>query len=197
MKPAVRMLAAASLLASAGLLWSCSYYEQSTRNPEPDPQAAAPAPAITLPTMSDQSPRDYPGIHNAVAFHDGFISGSVPEGEAGFETLAAMGVKTIISVDGAVPDVDMARARGLRYIHLPIGYNGFDEQRRLELARATRDAMNDGAVYIHCHHGKHRSAGAAAVVIASLGWATPEKAIERMKVSGAAPAYSVRTVSVG
>ncbi|MCX5689399.1 MAG: hypothetical protein NTV94_06360 [Planctomycetota bacterium] len=144
---------------------------------------------IALPTVADTTPHDYPGIHNAVAFHEGFVSGSVPEGEAGFETLAAMGIKTIISVDGAAPEVEKAKALGIRYIHLPIGYNGFDEQRKLQLVRATRDSMAQGPVYIHCHHGKHRSAGAAAAVATSLGWSAPDAAIERMKVSGTAPGY--------
>ncbi|MGD9689118.1 MAG: cytochrome c [Phycisphaerales bacterium] len=151
--------------------------------------SAQTAPTIAPPTMIDASPRDYAGLHNVVAFHDGFYSGSVPEGGAGFDTLRDMGIRTIISVDGAEPDLALARARGLRYIHLPIGYNGFDEQRRRELVRATRDAMNDGPVYIHCHHGKHRSAGAAGTIAASLGWATPAAMVERMQVSGTALGY--------
>jgi hypothetical protein len=142
-----------------------------------------------MPTLADAAPRDYPGIHNAVAFHEGFVSGGVPEGDEGFASLAAMGVVTIISVDGAPPDVARATAHGLRYIHLPIGYNGFDEARRLQLVRATRDAMRAGPVYIHCHHGKHRSAGAAATIAASLGWSTPEAGVERMRVAGTAPSY--------
>lgn len=146
-------------------------------------------PRVSMPLLVDAAPRDYPGIHNAVAFHEGFVSGSVPEGDAGFETLAAMGVKTIISVDGAEPEVELASKHGIRYIHLPIGYNGFDEARRLELTRATRDALAQGPVYVHCHHGKHRSAGAAAAVAVSMGWATPEAMVERMKVSGTAPNY--------
>lgn len=144
---------------------------------------------VPLPSPTDPEPRDYPGLHNAVAFHEGFVSGSVPEGDEGFDTLKAMGIKTIISVDGAEPDVERARARGMRYIHLPIGYNGFDEQRKLQLVRAARDAMKEGPVYIHCHHGKHRSAGAAATIAASLGWRSPEYAVSRMKVSGTAPNY--------
>jgi hypothetical protein len=152
---------------------------------------SAPAsPSIAPPGVQDPAPRDYHGIHNAVSFHPGFISGSVPEGDAGFDTLAGMGVKTIISVDGAAPEVDKAAARGMRYIHLPIGYNGFDEQRRLQLVRATRDAMAVGPVYIHCHHGKHRSAGAAASIAANLGWASPQAMIDRMKVAGTAPNYT-------
>ncbi len=144
---------------------------------------------IPIPSMVETKPVDFPGIHHAVAYHDGFVSGSVPEGDEGFDTLAAMGVKTIISVDGAIPEVNKAAARGMRYIHLPIGYSGFDEKRKMQLVRATRDAMKDGPVYIHCHHGKHRSAGAAASVAASLGWETPATGVARMKVSGTAPNY--------
>lgn len=148
------------------------------------------APSIPLPALAETAPRNEPGLHNAVAYHEGFVSGSVPDGDAGFDTLAAMGVKTIISVDGAEPDVERAAARGMRYIHLPIGYNGFDETRKLQLVRASRDALAEGPVYIHCHHGKHRSAGAAATVAASLGWETSETGLERMKVSGTAANYT-------
>jgi len=153
------------------------------------PDRDANSPAIDPPRMDDPSHRDYPGLHNVVAYHDGYYSGSVPDGEAGFETLAGLGVKTIISVDGTVPDVAAAEARGMRYIHLPIGYDGFDETRTLELARATRDAIAIGPVYVHCHHGKHRSAGAAGTVAVTLGWATPDEMIQRMRVSGTSRSY--------
>ncbi len=141
------------------------------------------------PSVTDQQPREYPGLHNVVAYHEGCYSGSVPEGDAGFDTLASLGVKTIISVDGAEPELAPAKARGIRYIHLPIGYNGFDDERKLQLVRATRDAMRVGPVYLHCHHGRHRSAGAAGTIGVSLGWAGPSKMVERMKVSGTSPNY--------
>lgn len=134
-------------------------------------------------------PLEHPGLHNVLAFHDGLYSGSVPEGDAGFDSLARLGVRTIISVDGAEPDVARARARSIRTIHLPIGYDGIDESRRAELARATRDARRLGPVYMHCHHGKHRSAAAAATTAVSLGWAVPELMTERMRSAGTSPAY--------
>lgn len=177
----------ATLTLATGSLVACAGNRPDAARPAPI--AIRACPPVPLPTPSDHTPRDYPGIHNAVAYHDRFISGSQPEGDAGFDTLAGMGVRTIISVDGAVPEVDKAAARGIRYIHLPIGYNGFDEKRKLELVRATRDALRDGPVYIHCHHGKHRSAGAAACVAVSLGWLAPDDAVARMKVSGTAPNY--------
>ena len=173
------------LAPTIALLASC----QQPRTPSTLADAQKPAPVIQHPTLSETQPQHLPGLENVVAFHDDFYSGGVPEGPEAFETLQAMGVKTIISVDGAIPDVASAQARGMRYIHLPIGYDGFDKQRSLQLTRATRDAMLAGPVYLHCHHGKHRSAGAAATVAVALGWSTPQAAVQRMKVSGTSPSY--------
>jgi protein tyrosine phosphatase (PTP) superfamily phosphohydrolase (DUF442 family) len=139
------------------------------------------------PSMSDDAAKDLEGLHNVVAYHEGFWSGGVPEGKAGFEQLRSMGVKTIISVDGAVPDLELAKSMGMRYVHLPIGYDGFGDARKAELVRAVRDLPKP--IYLHCHHGKHRSAGAAAAVAVSLGWMTNEQAAARMKVSGTAAGY--------
>jgi hypothetical protein len=139
------------------------------------------------PSLEAQKPSDAPGLHNVVAYGPNCWSGSLPEGDAGFASLRSWGVRTVISVDGAVPDVARAARFGLRYVHLPIGYDGFDEARKLELVRAVRDLP--GPIYIHCHHGKHRSAGAAAAVAASLGWMSPQAAMARMKVSGTSESY--------
>jgi hypothetical protein len=152
----------------------------------PAPTAAAQA-VPPCPSVEAAAPVDAPGLHNVVAFAPDVLSGSVPEGDAGFDSLKAWGVLTVISVDGAVPDVERAKARGMRYVHLPIGYHGFDEARKLELARATRDLPQP--VYIHCHHGKHRSASAAGTIAVTLGWMTPEQAVARMTIAGTAPSY--------
>jgi protein tyrosine phosphatase (PTP) superfamily phosphohydrolase (DUF442 family)/cytochrome c556 len=162
-----------------------------------DPPAASKTPTtesqkadgpLTLPAIDDEKPKDYPGLHNVVAYGEDFVSGSVPEGDEGFESLKALGIVTIISVDGAEPDVAKAKALGMRYVHLPIGYNGFDDTRKAELVRAVRDLPKP--IYLHCHHGKHRSAGAAGTVAVSLGWLPNEVAVARMKVSGTAPNYT-------
>lgn len=182
--PIGRLIVSAGVFSLGLVMAACS-----SRHDVPAAVLAEIQPAPRPPEPQALTPRDYPGIHNAVTFVPGLVSGAVPEGDAGFETLAAMGVKTVISVDGAAPEVDRATARGLRYIHLPIGYNGFDEERRLQLARAARDAMANGPIYIHCHHGKHRSAAAAAAIAANLGLAAPATMVDRMKVSGTAPAY--------
>ncbi len=182
----LRVVLGAGLHVALGACCSCASPRSDARAAPP---RAAPPASVPLPALADDTPRNYPGIHNAVAYHEGFVSGSAPEGEAGFDTLAAMGIRTIVSVDGAEPEVQRAAARGIRYVHLPIGYNGFDQQRKLQLVRAVRDASQHGPVYIHCHHGKHRSAAAAATIAASLGWLSPAAGVERMRVSGTARNY--------
>ena len=167
------------------LLLGCS-------QPGPEPEDAArpePSAAALAPTLADREPQAYAGLDNVVAYAPEVYSGSVPHGAEGFATLKAWGVDTIISVDGATPDVEAARAAGLRYVHLPIGYDGMTPARTLEIARALQLARDRGAVYVHCHHGKHRSAGAAGAAAVTLGWSTTAQATERLKVSGTSPSY--------
>lgn len=163
-----------SLLAACGITRTDSHIE-------------ARPPTIPMPTMAETRPADLPGLHNVVRYADGLMSGAQPEGEEAFETLAGLGVRTIISVDGAKPEVELARKHGLRYVHLPIGYDGISPERKAELARAVKELP--GPVYIHCHHGKHRSAGAASAIVRALGVGDGETMLARMKVSGTAPNY--------
>lgn len=143
---------------------------------------------LSMPSPTDERPAEYPGLHNVVAYHEGLLSGSAPDGDGGFDSLASLGVRTIISVDGAQPNVEAARVRGLRYVHLPIGYDGMDRSRTLEIARAIRDLP--GPIYLHCHHGRHRSAAAAGAAAVALGLITNDDATRRMKVSGTSPSYA-------
>ena len=182
---AALLVGSAAMLAATG---SATDPRHATGTPPTADALTAPPPTLPKPSVESLRPLDFPGLHNLVAFHDEVWSGSVPQGEAGFESLKSLGVRTILSVDGAMPDLDRARARGMRYVHLPIGYDGFDDVRKVELARAVRDLPKP--IYIHCHHGKHRSAGASAAIAVSLGWLTPDEAAARMKVSGTAPGYA-------
>ncbi|MEQ1631461.1 MAG: cytochrome c [Planctomycetota bacterium] len=160
-----------------------------TKNSEPThPPVAHTGEAPSLPTLSAEKPKDLNGLHNIVAYADRVFSGAVPEGEEGFATLQALGVRTVVSVDGATPEVDAAARRGIRYIHLPISYDAVPELRALQLAQVI--ANTDGPLYMHCHHGKHRSAAAVAAASVLAGCAEPEVAQSRMKVSGTATAYT-------
>lgn len=114
-------------------------------------------------------PLDAPGLHNLFALGTNYYSGGAPEGEEGFASLAKLGVKTIITVDGATPEVAAARKFGIRYVHLPHGYDGIGIHTQLMLAKAGREL--EGPIYVHCHHGQHRGPTAAAVIcMADQGW---------------------------
>ncbi len=152
----------------------------------------APAPttiAVTLaaPPVDATKPVTLAGLHNVVTYGPNLVCGGVPEGDEGLHTLAAMGIKTVVSVDGAVPDVALAEKLGMHYIHLPISYDGITPERQKELAQTIANV--DGPIYMHCHHGKHRSASALGTAMVLAGKLTPEAAESRMKVSGTADTY--------
>ncbi len=132
-------------------------------------------------------PIQAPGLTNLFVLSPRLYSGAAPEGDAGFASLRALGVKTIISVDGSKPEVDLAARHGLRYIHIPIGYDGASRSNEWRLIRAAQIA--DGRVYVHCHHGKHRGPAAAAVICEGTeGWGT-NQAVAWLGVAGTSPEY--------
>ncbi len=126
-------------------------------------------------------------LPNLVQAHPRVYSGGQPHGAEGFRELRELGVKTIISVDGATPDVAAARAEAIACVHLPVGYNGIDRIRALELAKAIRELP--GPVYLQCHHGKHRSPTAAAVACVGAGLIEPGEAPALLKLAGTGENY--------
>ena len=126
-------------------------------------------------------------LPNPVRVHERVISGGLPEGDAAFAELKKLGLRTVISVDGAKPDVATAEKYGMRYIHLPHGYDGVPEAKAKELAKAVRDLP--GVIYIHCHHGKHRSPAAAAVACLGAGLIGHADATLVLSVAGTSEGY--------
>ncbi len=126
-------------------------------------------------------------LPNPIRVHTKVISGGLPEGDRAFQELRTLGVKTLISVDGMKPDVETASKYGLRYVHLPHGYDGVPMQRAKELAKAVREF--DGPIYIHCHHGKHRSPAAASVACVAAGLIPASQSIAVLHMAGTSPHY--------
>jgi protein tyrosine phosphatase (PTP) superfamily phosphohydrolase (DUF442 family) len=140
-------------------------------------------------------PIEEASIHNFYQVTPRIFSGSQPEGAPAFARLKELGVRTIITVDGAAPDVEAARAAGIRYIHLPIGYDGVPAEQATLLAKAM--AETEGPVFMHCHHGKHRGPAAVGVcAIAAEGW-TNEQAIDWMNKAGTSKDYQGLFDTVG
>ena len=128
-----------------------------------------------------------PGLHNFFAVSTNVYSGSSPESEESFAALARLGIQTIISVDGGKPNVELARKHGLRYVHIPHGYDGVSTNTQAQLVKAAR--ASSGPVFVHCHHGLHRGPAAVAVIcMANNGW-TPSLGETWLKAAGTGSNY--------
>lgn len=177
-------------LFSVGLVILNGCGEQKPPTPEQPPAEQPPAePAEAEPpaklTFTDL---ERPGLQHVVQLTPQLISGSQPHGEEGFESLEELGVKTIVSVDGAPPAIDLAKKHGIRYVHIPIGYDGVPREAELAIVRVMRDAA--GPIYFHCHHGKHRGPAAAAVACIAAGIADTEQAKRVLEKAGTSPDYA-------
>ena len=154
-----------------------------------------------------------PGLENVRRVTGRDYSGGEPKGAAAYRELARLGVRTVVSVDGARPDVEAARAAGLRYVHIPIGYDRISREAAASLARLARDIVGQaaslpsaedpaaeagsfgngaaqGPVYIHCHHGRHRGPAAAAIVCLAAGDLDSAAATRFLKEAGTSPDYA-------
>lgn len=127
------------------------------------------------------------GLENVFQYSDRLYGGSGPESPAALDSLQRLGIKTIVSVDGARPDVAAARKRGMRYVHLPFGYDGCPPPTAARIVKAVRDLP--APIYIHCHHGKHRGPTAVAFVRIALYGLSPDQAVNEMERAGTGRNY--------
>jgi len=145
--------------------------------------------AETPTPLADSAKLILPGLHNVYRITEKLYSGSSPDGDLGFRSLQKLGIKTVISVDGARPDVTAAHSYGLRYVHIPFGYAGIPPEQVLRLAKAVRDLP--GPIYIHCHHGMHRGPAAASAIHLCLDKScTVDQALAEMRRAGTDPHYT-------
>lgn len=129
-----------------------------------------------------------PGVDNVLKISSHVVSGSQPHGEEGFKTLKELGVNVIVSVDGAKPDVENAHKYGMRYVHIPIGYDGISDDAQASLKRVMKDFKQD-KIFFHCHHGKHRGPAAAAVACREADILSEGEALDFMRSAGTSSDY--------
>ncbi len=128
-------------------------------------------------------------LQNVIVLADGaVINGSAPRTDADFAALARSGVQTIIAVDGALPAVEPAARHGLRYVHLPISYDGISPERLRSCARVVTQLP--GPVYVHCLHGRHRSPAVSAATLVALGRLSPTEGVALLETAGTSPRYA-------
>jgi hypothetical protein len=168
-------------------LFGCQQEQPSPVNPPPKTQPTPDASAPAAPFTPTKITTELPGLHNVIQASPLVYSGSEPHGAAAFASLQGLRVKTIVSVDGAQPAVALAREHGLRYVHVPIGYDGVPTDAAASLAAVVRTVK--GPIYIHCHHGRHRGPAAAAIACQASGTLTHETARGLLELAGTGIEY--------
>lgn len=114
--------------------------------------------------------------------------GATPGTSEDFAAIAKLGVRIIVSVDGEKPAVENAQKHNLRYVHIPIGYDGVPRGAQLMLVRLIRDAQ--GPYYFHCHHGKHRGPTMAALAGVASESLTEHQALSILRKAGTSTDYT-------
>jgi protein tyrosine phosphatase (PTP) superfamily phosphohydrolase (DUF442 family) len=128
------------------------------------------------------------GLHRHRRWSEKVGQGAQPEGEEAFANLKALGYTTVLSVDGAMPEVDLAAKHGLAYAHVPVGYDGISAEEQIEIIKAVKESP--GAVYVHCHHGKHRGPAAAMIARQGVEGLSHEEAVKCLEISETSRDYT-------
>jgi len=161
-----------------------------------DARNAVPAPLVNVDDpfelagsveLAPTEVEDHEFLHNVYRLGDSIISGSEPHGEEAFARLEEMGVRTILSVDGKIPDQELAERHGIRYVHVPIQYKGITDDEIGKIAKTFREL--EGPFFVHCFHGKHRGPAAAAVGRLILDGISREEALAEMRRCGTSSKY--------
>ena len=126
-------------------------------------------------------------INHFLDLGHGFYSGAMPSGPEAFAELAALGIKTVVNVDSARPAVDLAKAAGMEYVHIPIGYDRVPTEAALAFERVIQDSARP--IYFHCHHGKHRGPAAAAIALRAASGCSAEQASTVLAAAGTSEDY--------
>ena len=132
------------------------------------------------PAMGESLPMLQPAV--------GVWVGPEPTGPDDFAALAAMGVRTVVSVDGMPPDVETARRSGLRYVHAPMGYDRVGPQ--VTAVLTTLAHQEHAPLYVHCQHGKHRGPTAAVILCMAKGALAHADAERFLQQAGTNPRYT-------
>jgi protein tyrosine phosphatase (PTP) superfamily phosphohydrolase (DUF442 family) len=144
------------------------------------PAAPAPAAPPTVIVPTDRRPQRplgdgyVPGVENF-----GFVSGDLWRGarptRAGFATLAAMGVRTVIDLE-LHDDAPADLPPGVRYVSIPTPGWHSDRVDSIRVLAAIRD--NPKPVFVHCREGRDRTGMAVAAYRLSTGMSAADAIAE-------------------
>jgi methionine-R-sulfoxide reductase len=129
--------------------------------------------------------------HSSVPFllkvSERIYTGGQPKTAGDFQELQALGIKTLVNVDGARPDLSLAKSYDMSYVHIPMHYDTVEPIVLLSLQRVLQE--RPGPFYIHCHHGKHRGPAAAALAWRMDEDVSSEEALSVLRRAGTSKNY--------
>ena len=152
------------------------------------PAAFLPTPGLTEPfrPLIWAQPVDLAGVPNLHRITDNLYRAAQPSA-AGFHNLAALGIKSVISLRQTVNDTPLAEGTGLTLHRIPMKSRHVAEKSGAKVIAAMKaldTGLAHGPTLIHCHHGADRS-GLIAALYRSLaqGW-TREAALRELITGG-------------
>ena len=152
------------------------------------PAAFLPTPGLTEPfrPLIWAQPIDLAGVPNFHQITATLYRSAQPTAE-GFHNLAALGIKSVISLRQTVNDTPLAQGTGLTLHRIPMKSRYVAEKsgaKVIAALQALHTGLAHGPTLIHCHHGADRSGLIAALYrILAQGW-TREAALRELTAGG-------------
>ncbi len=123
------------------------------------------------------------GLSNVGRVAPGVYRGANPSPE-GYETLARMGVRTVVNLRSGNGEREMVESYGMRSVGLPMSAYGAVDADTVRRAVALMADPANQPVYVHCLQGRDRTGVVVAVYRMEVdGW-SPNEAEEEMQAYG-------------
>ena len=121
-------------------------------------------------------------IYNFGKVNDDYYRGAQPTG-SDYAALAALGVKTVVNLtngeDGDARERELVEQHGMRYVGIPMTTR--KPPTDAEIAAFLAAVDEEGAVYVHCVGGRHRTGVMTAVYRMTRDGLTGAQAFQEMK----------------
>src|SRR5688500_10396534 len=122
-------------------------------------------------------------IYNFARVNHDYYRGGQPMGED-YADLAAIGVKTVINLtnasDGRPEEQALVEQYGMKYLHIPMRTR--TPPTDAEIATFLSAVDDDGAMYVHCVGGRHRTGVMTAIYRMTKDGFTADQAFKEMKL---------------
>ena len=152
------------------------------------PTSFLPTPGLTAAFRPEiwAQPVDLAGVPNLHRITANLYRSAQPSA-AGFDNLAALGIKSVISLRQTVNDIPLAAGTGLTLHRIPMKSRHVAEKSGAKVVaamQALHSGLAHGPTLIHCHHGADRTGLIAALYrVLAQGW-TREAALKELVEGG-------------